>query len=74
MCGEIMKTAGIFYFADEPQFCTTASRLWLANALWSYRNAANGNKNRYTVKRQCFGRYTVQLNYPGSPMAVIVTH
>lgn len=69
-----MKTAGLFYFADEPQYATTASRAWIANALRAYRNRENGNAKRYTVKRHGLGRYTVQLNYTGSPVAVIVTH
>lgn len=69
-----MKTAGLFYFADEPQFATTASRAWIANALRSYRNRENGNRSRYTVRRHGLGRYTIQLNYSGSPVAVIVTH
>jgi hypothetical protein len=69
-----MKTAGLFYFADEPQFSTTASRAWLANALRSYRNVQNGNNKRYTVTRHSFGRYTVRLNTQDSPVAVIITH
>jgi hypothetical protein len=70
-----MKTAGLFYFADEPQFSTTASREYLAHRLKCWRNArGNMGKKIYQVTRTGFGRYTVQLQYPGSPVAVIVTH
>lgn len=70
-----MKTAGLFYFADEPQFATTADRAWVANYLRSCRNAkGNLGAPRYEVKRRGFGRYTVQLRYQGSPIAVVVTH
>lgn len=70
-----MKTAGLFYFADEPQFSTAESRAWIAHYLKCARNArGNMGKKLYQVTRTGFGRYTVQLQYPGSPMAVIVTH
>lgn len=70
-----MKTAGLFYFADEPQFATTESRAYLAHYLRACRNSrGNLNCKRYEVKRTAFGRYTVQLRYTGSPVAVIVTH
>ena len=70
-----MKTAGLFYFADKPQFATSESREYLSNYLRSCRNSrGNLNCKRYDVKRIGFGRYTVQLRYTGSPVAVIVTH
>ena len=70
-----MKTAGLFYFADEPQFATSESREYLSHYLRACRNSrGNLNCKRYDVKRTGFGRYTVQLRYPGSPVAVIVTH
>ena len=70
-----MKTAGLFYFADESQFATTESRAYLAHYLRSCRNSrGNLNCKRYEVKRTAFGRYTVQLCYTGSPVAIIVTH
>lgn len=70
-----MKTAGLFYFADEPQFATSESREYLSHYLRSCRNSrGNLNCKRYDVKRTGFGRYTVQLRYTGSPVAVIVTH
>jgi hypothetical protein len=70
-----MKTAGLFYFADEPQFSTTESREYLAHRLKCWRNArGNMGKKIYQVTRTGFGRYTVQLRYFGSPVAVIVTH
>lgn len=70
-----MKTAGLFYFADEPQFAAAESRAYLAHYLRACRNSrGNFNCKRYDVKRTGFGRYTVQLQYPGSPVAVIVTH
>lgn len=70
-----MKTNALFYFADEPQFATTESRAWTANYLRAARNSrGNLGVKRYTVARHGFGRYTVRLNYSGSPTAVIVTH
>jgi hypothetical protein len=70
-----MKNAGLFYFADEPQFATTETRPWLANYLRACRNSTgNLGIKRYKVTRHSFGRYLVQLNYSGSPVAVIVTH
>ena len=70
-----MKTAGLFYFADQPQFACSESREYLSHYLRACRNSrGNLNCKRYNVKRTGFGRYTVQLNYPGSPVAVIVTH
>ena len=70
-----MKTAGLFYFADEPQFSTAASRAWIANYLRACRNSrGNFGMRRYQVKREGFGRYTVRLNTVDSPVAVIVTH
>lgn len=64
-----MKTAGLFYFANEPQFAGTESREYLANYLRSCRK-----QSRYVVRRVSFGRYTVTLRHPGAPVAVIVTH
>jgi len=70
-----MKTAGLFYFADEPQFATSATRQYLAHYLRACRNSrGNLNCKRYDVKRTGFGRYTVQLRYTGSPVVIIVTH
>lgn len=70
-----MKTAGLFYFADEPQFSTTESREYLAHRLRCWRNARkHSGQKTYKVTRDGFGRYTVRLQYPGSPVAVIVTH
>ena len=70
-----MKTGGVFYFADEPQFATSASRAWIANYLRACRNSlGNHGIPRYQVKRHGFGRYTVRLNTTDSPTAVIVTH
>jgi hypothetical protein len=69
-----MKTAGLFYFADEPQFASAESRTWIAHYLRSCRNArGNMGRKRYNVRRDGFGRYSVQLRYSGSPMAIIVT-
>ena len=69
------KKAGIFYFADEPQFATAAPRKWLAHYLRACRNSrGNLNMKRYAVTRHSFGRYTVRLNTQDSPVAVIVTH
>ncbi len=67
-----MKTIPSFMFVDEPQFMTSMSRLEAANKLWSYRKVTNGNKKRYTVGKISNG-YTVQLNYPGSPVGLIIT-
>jgi len=67
-----MKTIPSFMFTDEPQFMTSMSRAEAANKLRSYRNVTNGNKKRYTVTIVPNG-YTVQLNYPGSPIGLIIT-
>jgi hypothetical protein len=70
-----MKTAGLFYFEDEPQFAGTESRAWIAHYLRACRNLrGNLGMKRYIVTRHSFGRYTVRLNTQGSPVAVIVTH
>ena len=70
-----MKTAGLFYFADEPQYATSESRQWIAHYLRACRNSrGNLGIRRYQVRREGFGRYTVRLNYSDSPVAVIVTH
>ena len=70
-----MKTAGLFYFADTPQFSTAESREWLAFYLRYCRNAEIvSGVPRFIVKREGFGRYTVRLNYVDSPIAVVVTH
>jgi len=70
-----MKTAGLFYFADTPEISTTESRAYLAHYLRTSRNSrGNMGCKRYNVKRVGFGRYTVQMRYAGSPVAVIVTH
>lgn len=70
-----VKRAGVFFFKDEPQFATYESRRWIANYLRSCR-ASRGNLGcrRYTVTRDGFGRYSVSLNYPGSPTAIILMH
>ena len=63
-----MKTAGLFYFADEPQFAGTGSREWCANWLRACRK-----QSYLTVKRVSFGRYLV--THTGSTaVAVLVTH
>jgi hypothetical protein len=70
-----MKTAGLFYFADTPQFSTAEPRVSLAFYLRYCRNAEIvPGVRRFIVKREGFGRYTVRLNYVDSPIAVIVTH
>jgi len=70
-----MKTAGLFYFADTPQFSTAESRVSLAFYLRYCRNAEIvPGVRRFIVKREGFGRYTVRLNYVDSPVAVIVTN
>jgi len=69
-----MKTKALFYFVDSPQFRSVESRAWAANYFRALRNRANGNARSYTVKRVAFGRYTIQLNYTGSPVATIITN
>lgn len=70
-----MKNYAIFYFTDEPQFVSENSRAWAANYLRACRSSrGNRGMRRYTVKRTAFGRYTVQLNTLGSPVAVITTN
>lgn len=70
-----MKKAALYFFEDEPQFATYESRNWTAHYLRSCRNSkGNLNCKRFDVKRTGFGRYSVQLRYSGSPVAVIVTH
>ena len=71
----MIKRAGVFYFADEPQFATYASRAWLANRMRAWRSArGNLGAPMYTVRREKFGKYTVQLRYTGSPVAIILMH
>lgn len=67
-----MKPTPTFQFIDEPQFKAGMSRAEAANRLRSYRNTENGNKERYIVSKVDKG-YTVQLNYTGSPVALITT-
>jgi len=69
-----MKPLGLFFFADAPEYCSHESRSWVAHYLRTCRNS-KGNRGikRYRVKRISFGRYTVQLNMTGSPVAVILT-
>jgi hypothetical protein len=70
-----VKTGGLFYFADEPQYAGSESRAWIAHYLRACRNShGNLGIKRYIVKRTGFGRYTVQLNASNSPIAVIITH
>jgi len=70
-----MKTTGLFYFADEPQFAGTESRAWIAHYLRACRNSrGNMGCKRFDVRRDGFGRYSVQLRYQGSPVAIIITH
>ena len=71
----MIKSAGVFYFADEPERATYASRAWLANKMRAWRSArGNLGARMYTVRRERFGKYTVQLRYSGSPVAVILMH
>ena len=71
----MIKRAGAFYFADEPQFATYASRAWLANKMRAWRSArGNLGAHMYTARRERFGKYTIQLRYSGSPVAVILMH
>ena len=35
----MIKRAGVFYFEDEPERATYASRAWLANKLRAWRSA-----------------------------------
>ena len=69
-----MKTKPLFYFVDTPQFRSVESRAWAANYFRALRNRENGNKRSYTIKRVESGRYTIQLNYTGSPVATIITN
>jgi hypothetical protein len=70
-----MKATGLFYFANEPQFAGAESRAWIAHYLRSCRNSrGNTGCKRYDVRRDGFGRYSVQLRYQGSPVAIIITH
>ena len=71
----MIKRAGVFYFEDEPERATYASRAWLANKLRAWRSArGNMGAPMYEVRRDRFGRYTVRLRYTGSPVAVILMH
>ena len=63
-----------YYFADEPQFATTADRQWCANYLRACRNKSNGNAARYLVRRVKTGHITVTLRYRDVPVAVIMTY
>ena len=63
-----MKQIPTFYFEDEPQFACNDPREYIAHLLRAYRK----NK-RYILRRVSAGRYSVVLNYPGSPGAMILT-
>jgi hypothetical protein len=69
-----MKTDSLFYFEDEPQFATHGSRSWTANYLRACRNArGNLGMRPYRVTRHAPGHYSVQLQYTGSPIAILKT-
>lgn len=59
-----------YYFSDEPQFVSVVDRKWTADYIRSLRNINNGNRQRYTVKRTNAG-FSIRLNYPNSPTAII---
>lgn len=64
----------LFYFEDSPEYRSHESRQWVAHYLRACRNSMGGRGiKRYRVKRTGFGRYTIQLNMTGSPVAVILT-
>ena len=69
-----MKTSGLFYFTDEPGFAGRESREWISHYLKTCRNSrGNMGCNRFLVKREGIGRYSVRLNQKGSPVAIIIT-
>lgn len=65
------KPSFLFYFADEPQFATVASRAWVANSLRAYRRQPGKFRVYRTAARVGAGCYTIHS--VGSTAVGIIT-
>ena len=51
-----------FYFSDEPQFCTTATRADVANRLRAYRRQPGKFRVYATARRSGAHQYTIEAH------------